>query len=66
MPAAEAREQLRRLVHDADPEVRLRALTLLTTSGDPQLDAIVRQRAVEDSDPRVAELATRILRGDVR
>jgi hypothetical protein len=66
LPAANARQQLRRLVQDADPEVRLKALAVLATSGDPQLDEIVRRRAVEDNDPRVAELATRIMRGTPR
>ena len=63
---AQARARLRQLISHADPEVRLQALAMLATSGDPQLDEIVRRRAVEDADPRVAELATRILRGEMR
>ena len=34
----------------ASPETRLQALTLLATSGDPQLVEIARNRALEDSD----------------
>ncbi len=62
LPPAEGRAMLRRLVVDADPEMRLEALTILATTDDPQLAAIVRRRAVEDADPRVTELATRILK----
>jgi hypothetical protein len=64
LPAAEARRLLRGLAADAtsDAETRLQALTLLATSGDPELAAIARQRALEDSDPRVADLAMKILR----
>lgn len=62
LPAAEGRAMLRRLVVDADPEVRLQALTILATTDDPQLATIVRRRAVEDADPRVTELASRILK----
>jgi hypothetical protein len=66
LPAAEARRVLRQLVTDAgsDADVRLEALTLLATTGDPELAAIARQRAVEDADPRVAELALKILRSE--
>jgi hypothetical protein len=64
LPAAEARRLLRDMV--ADPtettEIRLEALSLLATSGDPQLAEIARQRVMEDADPRVADLATQILR----
>jgi hypothetical protein len=64
LPTAEARDLLRALVADGaeETEIRLQALTLLATSGDPQLETIARERAMEDADPRVAELATRILR----
>jgi hypothetical protein len=61
---ARGRQLLRDLATDADegPEVRLQALTLLATSGDPMLATIARERAISDADPRVAELATRIVR----
>jgi ABC-type oligopeptide transport system substrate-binding subunit len=64
LPPAQARTLLRSLVVDAteDAETRLEALTLLATSGDPQLAEIARARALEDADPRVADLALRILR----
>ncbi len=62
LPAAEARRLLRWFVTDADADVRLHALTLLATTGDPQLSEIARQRAVDDADPRVAELATRLMK----
>jgi hypothetical protein len=64
LPPAQARTLLRELVADPteDADTRLQALTLLATSGDPQLAAIARERAVEDADPRVAELAGRLLR----
>jgi hypothetical protein len=58
------RQLLRDLISDSgeEAEVRLHALALLATSGDPQLAAIARERAMQDADPRVAELATRIIR----
>jgi hypothetical protein len=64
LPPAQARTLLRSLVVDPteDAETRLEALTLLATSGDPQLAEIARTRALEDADPRVADLALRILR----
>jgi hypothetical protein len=52
---------LRWFVADEDAEVRLQALTLLATTGDPQLAEIARERAVDDADPRVAEFATKLL-----
>ncbi|HEX6963657.1 MAG TPA: hypothetical protein VF175_17455, partial [Lacipirellula sp.] len=61
LPAADARRLLRWFVADEDADVRLHALTLLATTGDPQLSEIARRRAVEDADPRVAELATELL-----
>jgi hypothetical protein len=62
LPAAEARRLLRWFVTDADAEVRLHALTLLATTGDPHLAEIARERAVEDADPRVADLATKLMK----
>jgi hypothetical protein len=61
---ARGRQLLRDLATDAaeNPEVRLQALALLATSGDPMLATIARERAISDADPRVAELATRIIR----
>ena len=62
LPAAEARHLLRWFVTDADAEVRLHALTLLATTGDPHLAEIARERAVEDADPRVADLASKLMK----
>jgi hypothetical protein len=64
LPAPEARRVLRQLVtaSASDADTRLEALTLLATTGDPDLAAIARQRALEDADPRVADLAMKILR----
>jgi hypothetical protein len=61
LPAAEGRKLLRWFLSDADAEVRLRALSMLATTRDPQLAELARQRAVDDTDPRVAELATKLL-----
>jgi hypothetical protein len=61
LPPAEARLLLRWFVADEDAEVRLHALTMLATTGDPQLGAIARERAIEDADPRVAELAMKLI-----
>ena len=62
LPSSSSRRLLRWFVADQDVEVRLEALSLLATSGDPRLPEIARQRAIEETDPRVAELAQRILR----
>jgi hypothetical protein len=62
LPPSEAREAIRRLVGDEDPEVRLEALRILATTGDPQAQELLRERIVADPDPRVAELASKILR----
>lgn len=62
LQAANSRHWLRWLLDDADGEVRLRALTMMATTGDPRLLDLARTRAVEDTDPRVSELASRILK----
>ncbi len=64
LPAAEGRSLLRNLASNPNEpaELRLQALALLATSGDPQLASIARERALNDPDPRVANLASRILR----
>jgi hypothetical protein len=61
LPPSDARRLLRWFVTDEDAEVRLHALTLLATSGDPQLSEIARRRAIDDDDPRVADLANKLL-----
>lgn len=62
LPPTDARKVLRWFVADEDAEVRLQALTILATTGDPQLAELARERAVEDADPRVAAFASELLR----
>ncbi|BBO32762.1 hypothetical protein [Lacipirellula parvula] len=62
LPPAEARRLLRNFVADGEPQVRLQALTMLATAGDPQLMELARERAVEDADPRVSAFASELLR----
>lgn len=62
LPARTARRWLRELLVDKDPEVRLQALTALATTNDPELGSIARDLAVRDTDRRVAELASQIMR----
>jgi len=47
------RRWLKLLAFDDDAEVRLTALTLLATTGDPALISFARSRAARDSDDRV-------------
>ena len=62
LSAASARRWLRWLLEDANADVRLRALTAMATTRDPQLFDLARRLAVTDQDPRIAELASRIMR----
>lgn len=62
LPPADARQVLRWFVADEDPQVRLRALTILATTGDPKLAELARERAVEDDDPRVAAFASELMK----
>jgi hypothetical protein len=66
LPARTARWWLKELLSDSDANVRLKALTALATTNDPELIGIAREVAVEDTDPRVSELATRIMRGTIK
>ena len=61
MPAASSRRWLRWLLEDPAAEVRLQALTMMATTGDPQLLDLAQKRATEDTDPQVAKLAAKIL-----
>lgn len=61
LPARTARRWLKELLSDKLAEVRLQALTALATTNDPELPAIARELAVQDTDRRVADLATRIM-----
>ncbi|NOY30607.1 MAG: hypothetical protein GXP28_10705 [Planctomycetes bacterium] len=62
LPAGNARRWLRWLLQDVAAEVRLRALTALATTNDPQLFRLAREMAVADQDTRVSELASQIMR----
>jgi hypothetical protein len=62
LPPTDARKVLRWFVADEDAEVRLQALTILATTGDPKLVELARERAVEDADPRVAAFASELMR----
>jgi hypothetical protein len=62
LPPTDARKVLRWFVADEDAEVRLQALTILATTGDPKLAELARERAVEDADPRVAAFASELIR----
>lgn len=62
LPATSARRILRQLLADENAEVRLRALTALATTKTPDLKSLAGELAVHDEDPRVAELASRLLR----
>ncbi len=62
LPATSARRVLRWLLEDEDATVRLRALTALATTDAPELIELARELAVQDEDPRVAELASKLLR----
>jgi hypothetical protein len=56
-----ARRWLRVFLTDEDSDVRLEALTVLSASNDPGLVPLARELAVHDRDPRIADLATRIM-----
>ncbi len=62
LPAATARRWLRWLLKDKNAEVRLRALSAIATTADPGLYEIARDLAVSDQDPRIAKLASRIMK----
>jgi hypothetical protein len=64
LPARTARRWLKELLSDEAAEVRLQALTALATTNDPELVPIARELAVRDTDPKVADLATRIMQDD--
>lgn len=48
------------LSRDADPDVRLEAMTLLATTGDPALVETVRKLAAADPDERIQKLSARL------
>jgi HEAT repeat protein len=48
------------LCHDEDADVRMTAVTLLATTGDPRILEQVEALARQDTDPRIHELAEQI------
>jgi hypothetical protein len=62
LPATTTRKVLKQLLSDEHAEVRLRALTALATTRTPDLKELAHGLSVNDEDPRVAELASRLLR----
>ncbi len=62
LPTASARRTLRWLLEDRSGDVRLRALTALATTRHPEVIEIARDLAVSDEDPRVANLASQLIR----
>lgn len=62
LPAASTRRLLRLMLEDESGEVRLLALTALATTNDPELAELARAISIGDKDPRVAELASRLMR----
>ena len=62
LKSIDATPWLLHLSKDADAEVRLTAITLLATSGDPALLQQVEQIAAEDDDPRIRDQVVRISR----
>ncbi|MCC7476414.1 MAG: hypothetical protein IT425_13550 [Pirellulales bacterium] len=56
----DARPWLRLLAHDADPELRLVAVSVMATSSDRKLIQEAWEAALHDEDPRVADLAKRL------
>ena len=60
LKSIDATPWLLHLSKDADAEVRLTAIALLATSGDPALLQQVEQIAAEDDDPRIRDQVLRI------
>jgi hypothetical protein len=54
------------LSRDSDPEVRLTAITLMATTGDPALLERLEEIARQDSDPRIQHQAARITQQGLR
>jgi len=61
MPGVDAGPWLTRLIQDKHPEVRLAALSIMATTGDPAMLRQVEQTARQDSDPRVQAQGARML-----
>jgi len=61
-PGVDAGPWLLELCGDEDADVRLEAITLLATTGDPALIEQLRRRAQVDPDERIQRLAERLVR----
>ncbi len=59
-PGIDARPWLIVLADDADADVRLLAVTVMATSGDAMLLEKAWEVAINDHDPRIADLASRL------
>lgn len=59
-PGAGAAAWLMLLAQDADPDVRLFAVSFMATSNDPALVEAAWNLAIRDRDPRVADIAGRL------
>ncbi len=62
LPSASARRLLRLMLEDSHADIRLRALTTLATTNDPQLASLAKEITLRDKDPRVADLAAELMR----
>jgi hypothetical protein len=59
-PGINTNAWLQLFTEDANADVRLAAITLMSTSNDPQLMEQAYQATLHDRDPRVADLAARL------
>ena len=62
LPSNSARRTFLWLLEDESGDVRLRALTALATTRHPEVLRVARDLAVHDEDPRVANLASQLIR----
>jgi hypothetical protein len=63
MSGIDAKPWLLWLSHDQDPDVRLAVVTLMATSGDPDMLNRVSQMGRDDDDPRIQAQAARFAEG---
>ncbi len=66
LPGIDARPWLLALSEDDDAEVRMNALVLMATMGDPRLLRRIEQIARDDREPQIQDQARRILEGQER
>ncbi len=64
LPGIDARPWLLALSDDEDAEVRMTAIVLMATTGDPRLLRRIEQIARDDREPQIQDQARRILAGD--